>query len=108
MSVVLLNSVTGSVVYQHVHSGAAGPVHAVMSEHWVAYTLRDVESLRQQVGEVSALAQPREEQGSIHTEWVLQGWVTCNLGLHAAKDALTPFLALCVASAGVVRGCCRP
>jgi hypothetical protein len=49
VSVALINTVSGAVLHQQVHSGAAGPAHAVVSEHWVVYTLRDPVSMRQQV-----------------------------------------------------------
>lgn len=49
MSVALINTVSGAVLHQQVHSGGAGPVQAVVSEHWVVYTLWDVVNLRQQV-----------------------------------------------------------
>lgn len=54
VSVALINTVSGAVLHQQVHSGAAGPVHAVVSEHWVVYTLRDLVSVRQQVRWASA------------------------------------------------------
>ena len=50
VSIALINTVTGAVLHQQVHSGAAGPVHAVVSEHWVVYSFMDVINLRQQVG----------------------------------------------------------
>jgi len=49
VSVALINTVTGAVLHQQVHSAATGPVHAVVSEHWVVYSLRDAVSMRQQV-----------------------------------------------------------
>jgi len=49
VTATVLNTVTGSVLHQQVHHGCAGPVHAVASEHWVVYALRDVVNLRQQV-----------------------------------------------------------
>ncbi|WIA18351.1 hypothetical protein OEZ85_009816 [Tetradesmus obliquus] len=48
VSVTLLNTVTGGVLHQQLHSGCAGPVHAVVSQNWVVYALRDVVALRQQ------------------------------------------------------------
>ncbi|KAF6258674.1 hypothetical protein COO60DRAFT_1517822 [Scenedesmus sp. NREL 46B-D3] len=48
VSIALLNTVTGGVLHQQLHSGCAGPVHAVVSQNWVVYTLRDVVALRQQ------------------------------------------------------------
>lgn len=50
VSVALINTVTGAVLHQQVHTGAAGPVHAVVSEHWVVYAFRDIVNLREQVG----------------------------------------------------------
>lgn len=49
VSVAVINTVTGAVLHQLVHSGCAGPVYAVMSENWVVYSMRDVVNLRQQV-----------------------------------------------------------
>lgn len=49
VAVTLLNTVTGAVVHHAVHQEAAGPVHAVLSEHWAVYTLWDTAALRQQV-----------------------------------------------------------
>jgi hypothetical protein len=49
VSITLLNTVTGGVLHQQLHSGCAGPVHAVVSQNWVVYALRDVVALRQQV-----------------------------------------------------------
>lgn len=54
MAVALINTVTGAVLHQQVHSGAAGPVHAVVSEHWVVYAFRDVVTMRQQVRHVGS------------------------------------------------------
>lgn len=67
VSVALINTVSGAVLHQQVHTGAAGPVHAVVSEHWVVYTLRDVSSMRQQV------RVPKAEQGG--QEHLLRIWI---------------------------------
>jgi ER membrane protein complex subunit 1 len=49
VSVALLDTVSGALLHQALHPASAGPVHAVVSENWAAYTLRDTASLRQQV-----------------------------------------------------------
>lgn len=54
MAVALINTVSGAVLHQQVHSGAVGPVHAVVSEHWVVYAFRDVVTMRQQVRHVGS------------------------------------------------------
>ena len=50
VSVALINTVSGAVLHHQLHEGASGPVHAVVSEHWVAYAFRDLATMRQQVG----------------------------------------------------------
>jgi hypothetical protein len=49
VSVALINTVSGAVLHQQLHEGASGPVHAAVSEHWVAYAFRDLATMRQQV-----------------------------------------------------------
>lgn len=49
VSVTILNTVTGGVLHTQVHQGCAGPVHAVVSENWIVYVMRNLEALRTQV-----------------------------------------------------------
>ncbi|KAG7669833.1 hypothetical protein Ndes2437B_g06022 [Nannochloris sp. 'desiccata'] len=45
----VLDAVTGKVLFSQVHTGAAGPVHGIVSENWAAYHYWNVEMERWQI-----------------------------------------------------------
>lgn len=52
LTAVVLDAVTGRVLYSQVHEGATGPVHAVLSENMAAYHFWSVDAHRWQVAAI--------------------------------------------------------